>query len=245
MGTAGYMSPEQARGQEIDFHSDQFSLGTILYEMATGKRAFRRKTAAETLVAIIRDEPAPLSQAAPQAPAPVRWIVERCLAKDPEERYASTKDLARDLKSVRNHLSESSVSGGLEAAAREGLAPPMARPRRRRFRGRCWPRATRGPQPCALRASPSRSSKGSRFAAARSSRRASLPTGRSVIYGAAWDGSPVEIFTTRPESPDSKALGLPSADLLAVSRTGDFAISLGWHPVLGWESLGPARPRAR
>jgi serine/threonine protein kinase len=101
MGTAGYMSPEQAAGQAVDFHSDQFTLGTILYEMATGKRAFQRKTGAETLVAIIREEPEPLSQLAPKAPAPVRWIVERLLAKDPDERYASTRDLARDLKSVR------------------------------------------------------------------------------------------------------------------------------------------------
>ncbi len=123
LGTAGYMSPEQASGQPVDFRSDQFSLGTILYEMASGKRAFQRKTGAETLVAIIREEPEPLSQLAPKAPAPVRWIVERCLAKDPEERYASSKDLARDLKSLRDHLSETSASGGLEAAEPAEDAP--------------------------------------------------------------------------------------------------------------------------
>ena len=115
LGTVGYMSPEQASGQALDFRSDQFSLGAILYEMATGARAFRRKTSAETLVAIMREEPEPIGQANPKAPAPVRWIVERCLAKDPEERYASTKDLARDLASVRDHLSETSASGGLAA----------------------------------------------------------------------------------------------------------------------------------
>ena len=131
MGTAGYMSPEQASGQPVDFHSDQFTLGAILYEMATGKRAFQRKTGAETLVAIIREEPEPLSQLAPKAPAPVRWIVERLLAKDPEERYASTKDLARDLKSVRDHLTETSFSGGLEAAEpREASPARLARARR-------------------------------------------------------------------------------------------------------------------
>src|SRR5215467_1453054 len=75
MGTVGYMSPEQASGQPLDFRSDQFSFGSILYEMATGQRAFQRKTSAETLVAIIREEPEPISQAAPKAPAPVRWIV--------------------------------------------------------------------------------------------------------------------------------------------------------------------------
>src|SRR6266496_828760 len=115
MGTAGYMSPEQAGGQPLDFRSDQFSLGAILYEMVTGQRAFQRKTGAETLVAILREEPEPIAQVSPKTPGPVRWIIERCLAKDPEERYASTKDLARDLASVRDHLSETSVSGGLAA----------------------------------------------------------------------------------------------------------------------------------
>src|SRR6266545_4616652 len=116
MGTAGYMSPEQAGGQPLDFRSDQFSLGAILYEMVTGARAFQRKTGAETLVAIMREEPEPIGQVNPKTPGPVRWIIERCLAKDPEERYASTKDLARDLASVRDHLSEASASGGLAAA---------------------------------------------------------------------------------------------------------------------------------
>src|SRR5215471_11582978 len=116
MGTAGYMSPEQASGQPVDFRSDQFSLGSILYEMAAGKRAFQGKTGAETLVAIIREEPEPIGQVNPKAPAPVRWIIERCLAKDPEERYASTRDLARDLRSIRDHLSETSVSTETVAA---------------------------------------------------------------------------------------------------------------------------------
>ena len=83
MGTAGYMSPEQASGQPVDYRSDQFTLGAILYEMATGQRAFQRKTGAETLVAIIREEPEPIGQLAPKAPAPVRWIVERCSPRTP------------------------------------------------------------------------------------------------------------------------------------------------------------------
>jgi serine/threonine protein kinase len=105
LGTVGYMSPEQASGQSVDFRSDQFSFGSILYEMATGKRAFQKATGVETMSAIIRDEPEPVARVNPRAPAPLRWIVERCLAKDPEERYASTRDLARDLRSIRDHLS--------------------------------------------------------------------------------------------------------------------------------------------
>ena len=238
MGTAGYMSPEQARGQEIDFRSDQFSLGTILYEMATGKRAFRRDTAAETLVAIIRDEPPPLSQAAPQAPAPVRWIVERCLAKDPEERYASTQgSRARSQERARPSLGDFRLRPGPRR-------PGRTAPRRR------WlaPAALAFVVGAGLALLAARSL--GLFAPAQpvfqrlTFRSGAIltarfaPDGKSVIYGAAWDGNPVEIFTTRPESPDSKSLGLPSADLLAVSRTGDLAISLGWHPLTGFESSG-------
>ncbi len=106
VGTVGYMSPEQASGAPVDFRSDQFSFGTILHEMATGKRAFLRSTAVETMAAIVREEPPAIGSVRPDAPAPLRWIVERCLSKDPGERYASTEDLARDLATLRDRLSE-------------------------------------------------------------------------------------------------------------------------------------------
>jgi eukaryotic-like serine/threonine-protein kinase len=119
LGTAGYMSPEQASGRQVDFRSDQFSFGSVLYEMATGKRAFSRGTTVETLTAIIRDEPEPIDSAAPQAPIPLRWIVERCLAKDPEERYSSTRDLALDLARLRDHAPVSSAERPASAPRRK------------------------------------------------------------------------------------------------------------------------------
>jgi predicted ATPase len=106
MGTVGYMSPEQARGIEVDFRSDQFSFGSVLYEMVTGMPAFRKGTHAETMAAILRDEPERAATRMLQAPAPFLWIVERCLAKNPEQRYASTRDLARDLAAVRERLAD-------------------------------------------------------------------------------------------------------------------------------------------
>ena len=118
LGTVGYMSPEQASGLRLDFRSDQFSLGSILYELATGRRAFSRPTTAEALVAIIREEPEGIAALAPQIPVPVRWVIERCLAKDPEERYASTRDLARDLKHLRDHGSEVSAEAAPVVLAR-------------------------------------------------------------------------------------------------------------------------------
>jgi serine/threonine protein kinase/Tol biopolymer transport system component len=106
VGTVGYMSPEQANGERVDFRSDQFSFGSILYEMAAGKRAFRKKTPIDTLGAILNEEPGSLAAINPKAPTQLRWIVERCLAKDPRQRYSSTDDLARDLAHLRDHLSE-------------------------------------------------------------------------------------------------------------------------------------------
>ncbi len=106
LGTVGYMSPEQASGQPLDFRSDQFSLGLVLYETTAGKPAFRRGTIAETLASVLRDDPEPVSVVNRQAPAPLCWVIERCLAKEPGERYASTTDLARDLAALRDRRSE-------------------------------------------------------------------------------------------------------------------------------------------
>jgi len=111
-GTVGYMSPEQASGKPIDFRSDQFSLGSVLYELATGTRAFRRETPVQTLAAILEDEPEPIASRNARLPAPFCWIVERCLSKDPDGRYASTRDLARDLAALREHLSGKSEALG-------------------------------------------------------------------------------------------------------------------------------------
>ena len=105
LGTIGYMSPEQACGRALDFRSDQFSFGAVLYELLTGQRAFHKATSVETLAAILGTEPEPVGSLNAEVPAPLSWIVERCLAKDPHARYASTHDLARDLAAVRERLS--------------------------------------------------------------------------------------------------------------------------------------------
>jgi eukaryotic-like serine/threonine-protein kinase len=122
LGTVGYMSPEQASGHPVDFRADQFSLGTILHELLTGKRTWKRATPAETLTAILRADPPSLADT--PVPAPVRWIVDRCLAKDPEERYASTRDLARDLRQAGDRLSDVTTAAEAPSASR-------ARPGRR------------------------------------------------------------------------------------------------------------------
>jgi eukaryotic-like serine/threonine-protein kinase len=229
MGTVGYMSPEQASGRPVDFRSDQFAFGSILYEMATGQRAFQKKTGAETLAAIIRDEPEPVAQANPRIPAPLRWIVERCLAKEPDERYASTRDLARDLKSVREHLGEvtTSASGGtavVERAHRKSLALPLAiigillAATAGLLLGR---RTAGGTQPHFQRLTFQRGTVlDARFG----------PDGQTVYYCAAWEGVTPRVFSLRPGSPESAALTLPPAALLGLSASGELAIQLDPRP---------------
>jgi serine/threonine protein kinase len=122
IGTVDYMSPEQARGLDLTPQSDQFSFGLVLYELAAGNRPFRRGSAPETMTAIIREEAEPLPAS---VPAPLRWIIERLLAKELSERYDSTRDLYRELKHIRDRLSE--------PASAVQTVPPAARSRRKRL----------------------------------------------------------------------------------------------------------------
>ena len=136
VGTAGYMAPEQVTSKPIDFRADQFALGAIVYEMITGRRAFKRETPVQTMAAIVDTEPESIGELAADTPIELVTIVERCLAKDPAKRYASTQDLARDLREVPvltgSRTSRSSVAlkpaprrrwrwvAGLAALARRG-----------------------------------------------------------------------------------------------------------------------------
>ena len=112
LGTVPYMSPEQASGRPVDYRSDQFSFGSILYEMATGKLAFKRETMPQTLAAIIEDEPEPIRNLSDIIPGELSAIVERCLGKKADERYESTRDLAEDLKNAPE-MSSAAVDVGL------------------------------------------------------------------------------------------------------------------------------------
>ncbi|HKF41849.1 MAG TPA: protein kinase [Thermoanaerobaculia bacterium] len=226
LGTVGYMSPEQASGHPVDFRSDQFSLGAILYEMASGNRAFHRETPVQTLSAIIGDDPEPLSTAAPKIPANVAWIAERCLAKDPEDRYASTRDLARDLAGIRDRVSGISSPG----------ETPLVSPARRRRLSPAIAAAiivASGLLAAAAvwRLLPARSSPAPRFQQL-TFRRGSLnnarfgPDGRTVLYGATWAGETLRLYATRTSSSESWApqIGEGDWDIVAVSPSGELAV---------------------
>ena len=229
VGTVGYMSPEQAGGRIVDFRSDQFSFGSILYEMATGKRAFHKTTGVDTLAAILHEEPEPVEKTAPNVPAPVRWILERCLAKEPGERYDSTQDLARDLAACRVHLLDVMSGATPSGAASATVSRPRAI-RRRVLVGAAafvalalsflWGRRTAPEGILPERVSFQRltSRRGNVLHAC------SAPDGRTIVYSAAWDGKPAELFSVRTDSGESRPLGIPHADILSVSSKGELAI---------------------
>jgi predicted Ser/Thr protein kinase len=243
LGTVGYMSPEQAKGETLDFRSDQFSFGSILYELLTGKRAFARANAPETMAAIIREEPEPLAAAAPETPVALRWIVERCLAKEPEERYASTKDLARDLARVRDAMTEGTLSasvGAMPAARRLprwilplAAAALLAAAAIALVASRRTPAAPPLYRPVTFQ----RGALGiARFA----------PDGQTILYAAAWQGHAAQLYSTRLDSTESTALPLPSASLLSVSSAGKLAIKVlhGTGPtVIAEVSMAGGAPR--
>ena len=223
VGTVGYMSPEQAGAAPLDFRSDQFALGAILYEMVAGRRAFQRASVVDTLSAILHEEPEPLSAARPGTPLPLQWLIERCLAKEPDGRYASTRDLAHDLASLRDHLSQTSSSEMVTAAAS---------PRQRRMRlllAALLPAAVllvlaglflgrwleRRPAPSFRQLTFRRGTiRSARFS----------PDGQTVVYAAAWGGQPLELFTVRPGIPESRSLGPIGANEIAVSSSGELAL---------------------
>jgi Tol biopolymer transport system component len=225
LGTVGYMSPEQAAGQPIDFRSDQFSFGSILYELITGKRAFQGKTGVDTLAAILNEEPQALADVSPQAPAPLRWIVERCLAKSPEGRFGATSDLAHDLATLRDHLTE---AVGVRAAP---VAPSRSSAIRRRvLLGTGMAAALALSFLSGRKTAPEGLLPGRVSFQQLTGRRGNFlhgrfaPDGRTIVYSAAWDGKPAELFSVRTDSLESRPLGIPNADILSISSKGELAI---------------------
>jgi serine/threonine protein kinase/tetratricopeptide (TPR) repeat protein len=125
LGTIGYMSPEQATGRKLDFRSDQFALGSILYELATGRPAFERDNAIDVMSAILHDDPPPIRDFNARVPAPLTWVITRLLQKEPAGRYASTRDAAQELKALRDRVNA-------EGSALDLPKPPALTSRQRR-----------------------------------------------------------------------------------------------------------------
>jgi len=224
IGTVAYMSPEQLRAKPVDHRSDIFSFGAILYEMLSGCRAFRGETEVDTMTAVLREEPPDSSLDQASIPPGYRDIVRHALEKDPENRFQSAKDLAFALQTLSGSSS--------------GRSLPIARPNPRTSRLLPWAIVAVLAVATALLAlgqllkvPPSTpgytrltSEAGTLYAAR------FAPGGKSIVYSAAWNGKPVQLFSTIGDSLQAQQLSLNDADLLAVSPTNELALVLhGTH----------------
>jgi serine/threonine protein kinase len=220
LGTVGYMSPEQVRGIPADQRSDLFSFGTVLFEMLSGRRAFRGTTAADTLSAILREDPTEALGTAASLPPGLLGVVRRCLEKMPEDRFQTARDLAFALESATTE-------------PRAVLASPPRPWRSRTLRaavaafvvlGACglsaWIARRTAPDPTP----PSYQRLTYRVGRVESAQFA--PDGETVVYGAEWGSSPSEIFTTRPGTIGFRPLGLTDAAILAISSREEIAVLL-------------------
>jgi eukaryotic-like serine/threonine-protein kinase len=218
IGTVAYMSPEQLRGKPVDSRSDIFSMGAILYEMVAGTRPFRGETEVDTITAVLREDPPEIDLEQAGIPIPFRQIIRHCLEKEAEKRFQSTRDLAFALETL------SQTSGARVRLRRPSLAvkivpwavagffliaslfllekasrqnPPFPRYNRVTFEQGTIYSARFGPE----------------F--------------HSILYGAAWNGRPLQLFSTVGDSLFGQPLNLKDANLLAVSKTGELAVVLG------------------
>jgi tRNA A-37 threonylcarbamoyl transferase component Bud32 len=222
MGTVGYMSPEQVRGLAVDHRSDLFSFGAVLYEMLTGKRAFKGTTVADTLSAILREDPAEASGNGPELPIGLVRVVRRSLEKRPEDRFQNARDLAFALEGgvadTRATTTEShpvwpgfrrwravavvsalvAIGSSLGAWFGRALAPVPALPSFQRLTFRP------GQVPSA------------RF----------TRDGETIVYSARWGNNPIELFSTRATTRGELSLGIRDALILSISGEGKMALLL-------------------
>jgi serine/threonine protein kinase len=236
LGTVGYMSPEQVRGEPSDHRSDIFALGCVMYEMLTGQRAYKRDTAAETMSAILREDPPDPSTLNVNVPPAVLRTLRRCLEKRPLERFESARDLAFALESS---VDSSTASSGVPLPAvrsRKWLIGAVAGVILGALAGFAATLVLRN-RPAELASSPQPQFRRLTFDKGNIRDGRFMPDGQSIIYGAAWNGQPVKIFMARADSPESAPLSLPDARLLSISKTGELALSLN-HTYQGWMGEG-------
>jgi len=246
MGTVGYMSPEQVRGKAADHRSDIFSFGSILYEMISGQPAFRGETSADTMSAILKEEPAELSETARSVPPALERMVRHCLEKNPARRFQSAGDLAFDLETLTQTTSAQSAvaeTGTAETTSEKTTARKRVASRSQLFglagalglaavmMGIGWwlgRGSAHAPlpeyQPITFRTG---SIGNARF----------TPDG-SIVYSASWDGGKHELYMGRADDHGARELGVKDADLLSVSKSGELAVRLNGVSLGGYAQAG-------
>jgi eukaryotic-like serine/threonine-protein kinase len=234
LGTVPYMAPEQVEGNEVDARSDIFSLGAVLYEMATGGRAFQGKSEFSVASAILHNEPDPISKLQPLTPPALERTISVCLEKDPDNRWQSAGDLWKELRWISEGGSQTGSATGARSGSSVGV--PMPRATRRPNRARiAWMlaalfavvaavtllfafRAGRSSEPLVFRQLNFR--REAVFQAAFAADK------QTVVYSAAGWGNTPQIFAVRPDYPEPQPLGPRGTHLLAVSSQGDLAVLL-------------------
>ena len=238
LGTVDYMSPEQVRGEPADHRSDIFSLGSVLYEMMSGERPFRKETTAETMTGILKEEPPELTSSSGDVSPAAAAIIRRCLEKRTGERFHSAHDLAFSLEALS---SQSGSSGAM--AALTGVAAPRRRPGMAAVIGMLVLGIALGAGAVVLLHPETTPVESASFETL-SSRRGTVtnarfvPGGESALYSAAWDGGPLRVYPATWHSRTSDALAIGDADLLSVSSTGELALALDRRNSIGWELVG-------
>jgi len=225
LGTAAYMSPEQARGKPSDHRSDVFAFGSVLYEMVTGRAVFRGGSALETMSAVLREEPQWPAPSQPLADG-LLGVARRCLEKDASRRFQSARDIAFHIEA----LEETTMAAPPVAAVRWrvlGVAAALAL-------------AAAAGYVAGARIAPSPSHALQRLTFRRGIVSAArfTPGAGSVVYSAEWDGGGGQLFVAAPGSPESRPLGIGPAQLLSVSSGGELAVLLKPRHVRGYVYAG-------
>ena len=249
VGTVSYMSPEQVRAEDLDARTDLFAFGAVMYEMATGGLAFQGGSSGVVFEAILNRNPLSVSSLNPAIPARLEEVISKSLEKERDLRYQTAAELRGDLKRIKRDLDTSRVRGAIasgasaaSAQAVSAVASPAGADRD--VRQRPWLAASvaaliallaglatgmlvlRRPVQTSLPVYHPLTFRRGIVHAARFA-----PDGKTIIYSAAFEGKPLQLFTTRPESPESHDLEPAGADVLAVSSAGEMALSLGSHPI--------------
>jgi len=221
MGTVRYMSPEQVRGEAADHRSDIFSFGVVLYEMLTGRQAFKRETAAESMTAILKEDPLEIV-ASGSGPSPaLQRIVQHCLEKKPGERFQSARDIAFALQALSGSVMASGAAG---AVTRRGSRLWLTVIAVAAALGAATVASYRMGQKKERRSAAGITFRQMSFRPQAIFQAAFAPDGETIVYSAALEGNVPELFTIRPEYPEPRPLGLPRTHLLSISSKGEMAV---------------------